>query len=261
MEPKQYLVFEKNIENFTRGKHYLVIKDRVQGDFILNNAGTRQYIDELPNGIFSNAAHICEYEDTSTDVIEDTFKKFDDDKEKVDCSMEPKQYLICKQNTEQFTEGSEYLVSSINSMTVPHIIDNFGNLHYIDELPDEVFSDDDISVLMEYAMTTDTARIIVPVEDTFKKFDDDKAIMSFPLGMRAALESVAKVMKFGAAKYGKDNWRLAKGEDVERYKEAALRHLVADCSGELVDQDSGNLHIEHALTSLMMYIELRGTND
>lgn len=94
--------------------------------------------------------------------------------------------------------------------------------------------------------------------DTFTKNDSTKPALSFPLGMSHALGLVATVMAYGAEKYEKDNWKLATGTDIDRYLDAALRHLSAHCSGELIDEESGNSHMSHALTSLMMYTELKG---
>jgi hypothetical protein len=158
--------------------------------------------------------------------------------------MESEQYLECIQGLKpHITKGTRYRVYTSREFEQPYIISDKGNKTYVTDLPKECFN------------------ITILEKETFKKFDSGKPVLSFPLGMRKALEAVAKVMSFGAEKYGKDNWRLAKGSDIDRYKEAALRHLVADCSGESVDPDSGNLHLEHALTSLMMYIELKDKND
>jgi len=91
----------------------------------------------------------------------------------------------------------------------------------------------------------------------FQKNDNKKPKMSYPLGMQNSLSAISSVMEFGAKKYEKDNWRLAEGEDVERYFDAAIRHMSAHASNELIDEDSGNPHIYHALTSLAMYVELK----
>ena len=46
---------------------------------------------------------------------------------------------------------------------------------------------------------------------------------------------VAEVATFGANKYAKDNWK--KCDDLDRYKDAALRHLFAYLKGEKVDEE------------------------
>ena len=96
-----------------------------------------------------------------------------------------------------------------------------------------------------------------PDDTGFMKFDSKKPILSFPLGMWRAMGAIAKVMTYGAVKYAKDNWRKAEGDDIERYLDATIRHISQHCSGEIIDEESGNAHIHHALTSLAMYVELK----
>ncbi len=74
------------------------------------------------------------------------------------------------------------------------------------------------------------------------KFDAGKVELSqLP---REAMEQIARVLMFGAAKYGKHNWR--KGHDFTRLLDAALRHLVAWGDGETNDPESGLNHLAHA---------------
>ena len=47
---------------------------------------------------------------------------------------------------------------------------------------------------------------------------------------------------FGAAKYSEGNW---KGVEPVRYKDAAMRHLVAYMNGEKNDEESGLPHLAH----------------
>ena len=60
---------------------------------------------------------------------------------------------------------------------------------------------------------------------------------------------VAEVATFGANKYAKDNWK--KCDDLDRYKDAALRHLFAYLKGEKVDEETGLSHLYHASCNLM----------
>lgn len=90
----------------------------------------------------------------------------------------------------------------------------------------------------------------------FTKHDSSKPELSYPLGMPNALSAIAKTMQYGAEKYARDNWKKATGTDINRYLDATIRHLSAHCANELVDEESGNPHIDHALTSLAMYVEL-----
>ena len=71
-----------------------------------------------------------------------------------------------------------------------------------------------------------------------------------------ALMAVAKVLTFGAEKYGRDNWRLVENAKT-RYLDAALRHINAHQRGELADPESGESHLAHAVCSLMFMLELQ----
>lgn len=57
-----------------------------------------------------------------------------------------------------------------------------------------------------------------------------------------AVAEIAKVMEFGATKYGVDNW---KNVDVVRYQDALLRHMMAIQNGEEFDVDSDLSHEAH----------------
>jgi len=81
-----------------------------------------------------------------------------------------------------------------------------------------------------------------------KKFDNGKAMLS--LNPIEALEGSAKVLKMGMEKYDRDNWRL--GLPYTRVIDAALRHIHAFNNGEDLDEESGLLHIDHAMVNLMM---------
>lgn len=62
------------------------------------------------------------------------------------------------------------------------------------------------------------------------------------------LEDVAKVLEFGATKYGPNNWKLV---EPERYRAAIMRHLIAYMKGEKLDPDTGLSHLAHATCSAM----------
>lgn len=57
-----------------------------------------------------------------------------------------------------------------------------------------------------------------------------------------ALYAMDRIMAYGAAKYGKDNFRLV---SPDRYWVAMGRHWDAHSRGELVDKDTGELHMHH----------------
>lgn len=68
-----------------------------------------------------------------------------------------------------------------------------------------------------------------------------------------ALESVAKVLTFGAKKYRAHNWRRV---DVRsRYLDATLRHLGEYQKGRDIDPDSGLRHLAHAACSVLFLLE------
>ena len=99
----------------------------------------------------------------------------------------------------------------------------------------------------------------VSVEDaptTGSKHDTGKPLMgAVPPN---ALLAVAKVLTFGAEKYGRDNWRQVESAET-RYLDAAMRHINAYQRGEAVDPESGESHLAHAVCSLMFMLELRGS--
>lgn len=64
---------------------------------------------------------------------------------------------------------------------------------------------------------------------------------------------IARVLSFGKAKYGKNNWR--EGIEAGRLYAALQRHLMAFWEGEDLDPESGLPHLSHAATTLMMLQE------
>jgi hypothetical protein len=62
------------------------------------------------------------------------------------------------------------------------------------------------------------------------------------LPVSGALLEIAKVMEYGANKYGNENW---KGVEPYRYIDAAWRHIAAHYSGETYDRESGFDHLAH----------------
>lgn len=98
---------------------------------------------------------------------------------------------------------------------------------------------------------------LVSVEDaptTGSKHDSGKPLMgAVPPN---ALLAVAKVLTFGAEKYGRVNWRRVNNAET-RYLDAALRHINAYQRGEVADPESGESHLTHAVCSLMFMLELQ----
>lgn len=80
------------------------------------------------------------------------------------------------------------------------------------------------------------------------KFDGGK--LRFSLIPPQPLSDVNRVLEFGAKKYGANNWQKVDNAQ-ERYFNAAMRHLLAWQSGELLDDESGLPHLAHAQCCLM----------
>lgn len=83
------------------------------------------------------------------------------------------------------------------------------------------------------------------------KFDKDKPRIS--LIPQTALEQEARVLMFGAIKYGLHNWRS--GTEWTRFIDASLRHIYAFANGENIDPETGINHLAHARCSLAFLLE------
>lgn len=92
-------------------------------------------------------------------------------------------------------------------------------------------------------------------EEGATKFDQDK--VRWDLVPFKELESVAKVMTFGANKYADNGW---KGVDKSRYLAALMRHFVAYMDGEITDPESGLPHMSH-LRCNALFIEWKDNNE
>lgn len=63
------------------------------------------------------------------------------------------------------------------------------------------------------------------------------------------LKDVVKVLMLGAKKYSPDNWK--KCDDVKRYKDALMRHVISYVSGDERDEESGLSHLAHAICNCL----------
>lgn len=63
----------------------------------------------------------------------------------------------------------------------------------------------------------------------------------------------ARVLTFGASKYGDNNWRL--GIPWSRFLDAMMRHINAIRNGEDYDAESGLLHSAHIMCSAAFLTE------
>lgn len=79
------------------------------------------------------------------------------------------------------------------------------------------------------------------------KHDKDK--LRWDLLDLETLEEEVKVLTFGAAKYGPNNWKGVE-DGINRYFAALLRHVTAWRTGERLDPESGQHHLSHAMCNL-----------
>lgn len=84
-----------------------------------------------------------------------------------------------------------------------------------------------------------------------KKYDRNKERMD--LVPWTSVREMAKVLTFGADKYGDHNWR--QGIEHSRLYAATMRHLTSYWLGESIDPESGLSHLAHAMTNLAMMTE------
>lgn len=83
-----------------------------------------------------------------------------------------------------------------------------------------------------------------------RKYDEKKNRLDLlPVDV---LEEVAKVMTFGATKYGDYNW--ASGIAYHRCYGACLRHLFAWWRNEELDPETGISHLAHAICNLLFLL-------
>ena len=66
--------------------------------------------------------------------------------------------------------------------------------------------------------------------------------------------ALANVLTFGAEKYGAWSWSQIDYLE-RRYMAATMRHINAHRAGEVLDQESGQPHLAHAMCCLAFLIE------
>ena len=81
------------------------------------------------------------------------------------------------------------------------------------------------------------------------KFDQDKPKWS--LVPKGVMNSVVRVLTFGARKYAPDNWKKV---HPERYYDALWRHVEAYRNGESHDPETGEHHLAHGICCLMFML-------
>lgn len=95
------------------------------------------------------------------------------------------------------------------------------------------------------------------------KFDAEK--LPLQLIPPEFLFATARGLGYGARKYSPGNWATGSGLDHSRLYGALQRHLTAYWSGEDIDEESGNSHLDHAACMLAFLIagvaRRHGTDD
>jgi len=99
----------------------------------------------------------------------------------------------------------------------------------------------------------DESDTVVHVTGEGKKYDAGKPPVS--LIPREAIEAMARVLAFGAQKYGRWNWR--QGMAWSRVIDACLRHLIAYADGEDCDPETGESHMAHVLACAAFLVTYR----
>lgn len=66
-----------------------------------------------------------------------------------------------------------------------------------------------------------------------------------------SIESLPKVLEFGAKKYSRDNWK--KGLDLNQILDSMSRHLFELIDGNYLDEESGLSHMGHIMCNAMFY--------
>jgi hypothetical protein len=167
--------------------------------------------------------------------------------------------------------------SSVDKKSVVNAVINFIDedttanavINFIDEdtttiTPAEVLSAKDSEILVDAILNP--AEPTQALKDLFNKPYEN--ITEFETGGKKDLqgklrvdlitpemkEGLAKVLGFGSRHYGDRNWE--QGVPVDQLLAAAERHMMKHLKGELNDEHSGLLHLEHALTNIGMAVTL-----
>lgn len=90
----------------------------------------------------------------------------------------------------------------------------------------------------------------------FIKADDGK--LQWTLIPFDELSETVQVLMNGAKKYSRDNWK--KCDDVNRYKDALMRHVISYVSGEKNDPEDNCSHLAHAICNclFLQYFDNKG---
>ena len=95
--------------------------------------------------------------------------------------------------------------------------------------------------------------VLIPNEAGGVKADSGKIKPTLLFkSLNEQVQTVLRVLQFGANKYGDDNWKLV---EKERYEDALGRHILAYYSGEKCDKDTGESHLAHAICCSLFLLD------
>jgi hypothetical protein len=87
----------------------------------------------------------------------------------------------------------------------------------------------------------------------FKKDDATKPEFEIVSQFAAEIGRVNEVLKYGASKYGMENWKNC--DDLNRYRNAATRHLLQSFISP-IDNDSGHHHLASVIANSLFILAL-----
>ena len=90
------------------------------------------------------------------------------------------------------------------------------------------------------------------------RHDKGKPKLHYILHYKKAVETLCRILEFGAHKYSDFNWKKGGKPDAE-YLAACVRHMTKHVNGEIIDPETGCSHIGHAAWNLMTLLELNIT--
>lgn len=106
---------------------------------------------------------------------------------------------------------------------------------------------------------TQAAGMCINMSDITKEAVEDRLVQSNLITLRlncnVPLLDIVTICKFGAEKYGFNNY-ASEGADIKRYLDAIGRHLLKHIDGETHDEDTGLSHFCHIAANCLILLEL-----
>ena len=99
---------------------------------------------------------------------------------------------------------------------------------------------------------------VIVLGDHEKIYHDGKIRLSLILEADEAIKGLVGVLEYGAEKYGRGDW--LQGMNWSEVSDSALRHLMAFQAGEDIDEESGLLHVDLALSNLLFLAQFSRTH-